>query len=79
MKYSKRKLTLHQRFDAIDDFRGLSYAAVINRIGLRAGATIFKNDGSAARIWSDDAYSIMLLFDRDDICLGVQEETLRQQ
>ena len=77
MKGTAKKQTLHQRFDAVDDFRGLSYAAVINRIGLRAGATLFKNDGSSARIWSDDTYSIMLLFDRDDICLGVQEETQR--
>lgn len=77
MKGASKKQTLHQRFDAVDDFRGLSYAAVINRIGLRAGATLFKNDGSSARIWSDDTYSIMLLFDRDDICLGVQEETQR--
>lgn len=74
MNETYRKLTLHERFDAIDDFRGWSYAVVINRIGLRSVECKFRNDGTTERTWSDGEYSITLLFDRDDICLGVHEE-----
>lgn len=71
---AKNQPLLHQRFASIDDFRGWSYAAVINRIGLRASASQFRSDGNAARTWTDGEYSITLLFDRSDICLGVEEE-----
>ena len=74
MRDAYRKQKLHDRFYAIDDFRGWSYAAVINRIGLRATASQFRSDGTAARTWSDGRYSITLLFDRSDICLGVEAE-----
>ena len=47
---------------------------MINRIGLRASASQFRSDGNAARTWTDGEYSITLLFDRSDICLGVEEE-----
>ena len=32
-----------------------------------------------ARTWSDARYSITLLFDGSDVCLGVEDETMDTQ
>ncbi len=72
--YGKGPSSLQERFAAQNTFIGKSYW----RIRLLAGAppchVAQRKDGSTLRTWQQGRYTITLLFDPGNICLGVEEE-----
>jgi len=70
---------LQGQFDEIEDFREWSYERVLNVIGVRADQSRFDPDGCVRRTWSKGRYSITLLFDNYDRCLGVEEEKTQKR
>ena len=65
--------SLPRRVARLGTFRGRSYAEILER--LRSPQEVNpRADGSVVRTWRSADYSISLLFDAQDICLGVQSE-----
>ena len=54
-------------------FRGKTYQEITSEIGA-AQTIIQQTDGHTLRTWQEDGYSISLLFDAGDLCLGVEDE-----
>ena len=68
-----RKPSLQQRVAEASVFRGKTYREVMSEIGA-AQAIIQQADGRTLRTWQEDVYSISLLFDAQELCLGVEDE-----
>lgn len=71
--FDKQEQSLEERIWAVDRFDGLDYATVMNCVGNNPQHTIRKEQ-TIERTWIEDGYSVCLLFDEQDICLGVWEE-----
>lgn len=70
----RRKPTLQQRVFQMGVFAGRTYAEILR--GLEEPQTESRQaDGRTLRMWRNRDYSISLLFDGQDICLGVQNES----
>ena len=67
--------TLEQRFRGIDRFDGMNYADVLFYAG-SSPKRIVSEENTFKRTWIDGIYSICLLFDEQDVCLGVWEERI---
>ena len=70
------KPSIQRFFIETEDFRGLSYEKIIALSSAKANKVCTRQDGQTARTWSEDNYSITLLFDNAGICLGVEEERI---
>ena len=69
----RHKPTLQQRVFQMGVFAGRSYAEILR--GLEEPQREAQQaDGRTLRTWRNHDYSISLLFDRRDMCLGVFEE-----
>lgn len=66
--------SLRQRFSGIDVFMGKRYAQVLIITRTAPQSTTSRPGGQVLRTWCDGDYSISLLFDACDICLGVESE-----
>ena len=73
--YMKKPQTLHERFDALGSTRGKTYEAIAVAIGVAPQLVQHQQQGQTLRSWVDGNYSISLLFDCCDCCLGVMDET----
>ena len=71
----RRRPTLRQRVERMGVFAGRGYAEILRSMDSPHVEERLTN-GSAARTWRDDGYSITLLFDARDVCLGVKDETI---
>lgn len=75
----KQKMKLQELFDRLNICKGMSYVEILQRAQAAPRITDRNADGVTERIWVDDGYSIKLTFDRQDICLGVQDEWLDKE
>ena len=68
-----RKPSLQTRVEKAGYFRGKSYKEILRE--MNAPQTVIQQtDGRILRTWQEDGYSISLLFDARDLCLGVEDE-----
>lgn len=70
----KAPRTLRQRFSSVPTFYGRTLVEIQRLAGNAPYSTSHKTDGRTLRTWRDGNYSITLLFDVCDVCLGVEEE-----
>ena len=63
-------------FSTVDRFRGRSYAWILALVRAAPQETEPLADGRLRRVWRDGDYSISLLFDENDRCLGVEDERM---
>ena len=75
----KQKMKLQERFDRLNICKGMSYVEILQRVQAAPRITDRNADGVTERTWADEGYSIKLTFDRQDICLGVQDERLDKE
>ncbi len=68
-----RKPSLQKKVEKAAYFRSKSYREIMREIG-SAQTAIRQRDGCTLRTWSEKGYSISLLFDARDLCLGVEDE-----
>lgn len=73
----RKRQSVRSGLSAIDTFMGKSYAQVLAIARTTPQATDRTANGQVLRTWFDGDYSISLLFDAQDICLGVQDERIR--
>ena len=65
--------SLRKRVKDAAVFRGKTYQEIKREID--APQTVLRQaDGRTLRTWREDGYSISLLFDPQDLCLGVEDE-----
>lgn len=72
----RKQASLKQRFSEMDTFMGRSYAQVLAIAQTPPQSTSRRANGQAIRTWCDGDYTLALLFDAQDICLGVEDESL---
>ena len=70
----RRKPTLQQRVFQMCVFTGRTYAEIVRELEQPQTET-YQADGRTLRTWRDRDYSISLLFDERDMCLGVEDES----
>ncbi len=70
----KKPVSLKRRFNAVDTYAGKTYAQVMDIAQTVPQATRRKTNGHLLRTWREGNYSISLLFDGRDVCLGVEDE-----
>jgi len=75
----KQKMKLQERFDKLNICKGMSYVEILHHVQAAPRITNRNADGITKRTWADEGYSITLTFDRQDICLGVQDEMLDKE
>ena len=75
----KQKMKLQERFDKLNICKGMSYVEILQHVQAAPRITNRNADGITKRTWADEGYSITLTFDRQDICLGVQDEMLDKE
>ena len=71
--FRRRKPSLHTRAKKAAVFRGKTYREIVSEIS-EPQTTIQRTDRCTLRTWQEDGYSLTLLFDAQDMCLGVEEE-----
>lgn len=68
-----RRPSLQMRVEKTGYFRGKSYKEILRE--MNAPQTIIQQtNGRTLRTWQEDGCSITLLFDAQDLCLGVESE-----
>ena len=70
----RRKPSLQQRVTRIGVFAGRTYAEILDTMDAPQ-AEVWHTDGRIVRTWRNCDYSISLLFDGRDMCLGVKSES----
>ena len=70
----RHKPTLQQRVNQLGVFAGRSYVEILRTLEEPQMETL-QTDGQTVRTWRNRDYSISLLFDGREMCLGVQEES----
>ena len=72
-RMKNRMPSLQARVEKAGYFRGKSYREILRE--MNAPQTISQQmDGRTLCTWQEDGYSISLLFDTQDLCLGVESE-----
>ena len=71
--FDERTHSLEEHVSVIDRFDGMDYVSVLDLMKSVPQSTILK-ENTIERTWIEDGYSVCLLFDEQDICLGVWEE-----
>ena len=69
----RRKPSLQARAKKAAVFRGKTYREILSEMD-EPQTTIRQTDGCTLRTWREDGYGISLLFDPQDMCLGVEDE-----
>ena len=72
--YFTHRKTLRERIIAMGSLVGREYAQVAAEVKTAPQSTIREANGQTLRAWEDGNYFVSLLFDQNDICLGVMEE-----
>lgn len=75
----KQKVKMQERFDRLNICKGMSYVDILQRVQAAPRITDRNANGVTERTWADEGYSIKLMFDRHDICLGVHDEWLDKE
>jgi len=74
--HRQRAKSLQARLADVDGFSGRSYAQVLGLAKVKPQRMERLPDGRTLRVWVDGGYSIALLFDAGEVCLGVQDERM---
>ena len=69
-----RRKTLRERFAALEPLVGISYGQIAAMLKASPQSTVREANGQTLRAWGEGSYFVSLLFDKDDVCLGVMEE-----
>lgn len=72
--YVTRRRTLRERFSSLGLTVGKDYAEIIDAVKSPPWMVETHADGKTLRTWRKGNYSISLLFDKQDYCLGVMDE-----
>ena len=72
--WRRKHQTLRERFDGLGLTLGKDYAEIVASVKIAPQMMETRPDGQTLRTWQDGNYSISLLFDSQDYCLGVMEE-----
>ena len=65
-----------RRLASLSRYRGASYMDILEAAGAPPCWQTRKANGQLVRTWSDGRYSLSLLFDQADVCLGVEDERM---
>lgn len=74
----KQTHVLQDQFNRLNICKGMSYVEILHQVQTAPRIIERNANGDTERTWVDQAYSITLVFDWQDICLGVQEEVLHK-
>jgi hypothetical protein len=66
--------SMKKKFVRLGTLRGMTYGQIVSAVGKGANAIQHMPDGSV-RVWQSLDYQITLLFDANEVCLGVSNET----
>ena len=66
--------TLRMRFDGLGLTLGRDYAEIAAAVQTAPRKVEKRDNGDTLRTWQEGSYTISLLFDGQDYCLGVTEE-----
>ena len=69
-----RRRTLRERFVAMGSLVGREYAEIAAEVKASPQSTTREANGQTLRAWEEGHYYVSLLFDKNDVCLGVMEE-----
>ena len=66
--------TLRERLAAMGPLVGRACAQIAAAVKAAPQSTVRQANGQTLRAWEEGHYFVSLLFDKNDICLGVMEE-----
>lgn len=69
-----RRKTLRERLIAMGSLIGKDYAQIVAEVQTTPKSTVREANGQTLRSWEEGNYFVSLLFDKDDVCLGVMDE-----
>ena len=72
--WRERRKTLRERFEGLGLTLGKAYAEIAAAVEVSPRLIQVRPNGQVLRTWQEGDYSISLLFDSQDFCLGVMEE-----
>ena len=72
--YFTRRKTLRERLVSMGPLVGREYAQIAAEVKMAPQIIIRETNGQTLRAWEERNYYVSLLFDQNDICLGVMEE-----
>jgi len=70
----KKYHSLRENFARVEFFKGRGYREILTIAGAKPNSIIQQANGNTLKTWREAGYSISLTFDKQDICLGVQDE-----
>lgn len=71
----KKRHSLRENFARVEMYQGRTYREILAVAGAKPNNAVHQADGLTLRTWQEPGYAITLLFDRHDVCLGVEEES----
>ena len=71
----KKRHTLRESFARVEMYQGRTYREILTLAGAKPNSVVHQADGLSLRTWQEPGYAITLLFDRQDVCLGVEDES----
>ena len=71
----KKRHSLRESFSRVEMYQGRTYREILTMAGARPNNVVHQADGLTLRTWQEPGYAITLLFDRHDVCLGVEDES----
>ena len=74
LAWREKRTTLRERFEGLGLTLGKDYAEIAAAVKVSPRMMEARPDGQTLRTWQEGNYSISLLFDSQDYCLGVMEE-----
>ena len=72
--YFTRRKTLREKFSAMGSLVGRDYPQIAAEVKASPQNTVREANGQTLRSWMEGYYFVSLLFDQNDVCLGVMEE-----
>ena len=72
--YFLRRRTLRERIASMGSLVGREYTEIAAEVKTAPQSTIREANGRTLRAWEEGNYFVSLLFDKNDICLGVMDE-----
>ena len=70
----KKHHSLQENFARVEFFKGRGYREILAIAETKPDNIIQQANGNTLKTWREAGYSISLSFDKQDICLGVQDE-----
>ena len=74
MAWREKRTTLRERFEGLGLTLGKGYAEIAAAVKVSPRMIEARPHSQTLRTWQEGDYSISLLFDSQDYCLGVMEE-----